>query len=96
MMHAKAGDWLVAESRADNRHAREAEVLEVHGSNGAPPYLVHWLDDGREVLVFPGPDTKVMTAEQLAERDRLRNERLSRVQAEILDEHQESGATESR
>jgi hypothetical protein len=95
-MRAKPGDWLVAESRADNRHARQAEVLEVHGANGAPPYLVRWLDDGREVLVFPGPDAQIMTAEQLAERDRLRAERINRLQAEISDEHPESSATESQ
>jgi len=87
MMRAKPGDWLVVKSRADNRHAREAEVLEVHGANAAPPYLVRWLDGGREALVFPGPDAQIMTAEQLAERDRIRAERISRVQAEIRDGH---------
>jgi hypothetical protein len=95
-MRAKPGDWLIVESRADNRRAREAEVLEVHGVDGAAPYLVRWLDDGREVLVFPGPDAQVMTADQLAERDRIRLERMSRLQAEMLDGQPESGATESR
>jgi hypothetical protein len=94
-MRAKPGDWLMVESRAESRHAREAEVLEVHGANGAPPYLVHWLDDGREVLVFPGPDAQIMTSEQLAERDRIRVERISRLQAEILDEPAESSATDA-
>jgi hypothetical protein len=37
-----------------------------------------------------------MTAEQLAERDRLRAERINRLQAEISDEHPESSATESQ
>jgi hypothetical protein len=38
----------------------------------------------------------VMTADQLAERDRIRVERMSRLQAEMLDGQPESGATESR
>jgi len=95
-MRAQPGDWLVVESRADNKHAREAEVLEVHGANGAPPYLVRWLDDGREVLVFPGPEARFMTAEQVADRDRVRGERIRRVQAEILEEQPESGAADAR
>jgi hypothetical protein len=95
-MRAKPGDWLIVESRADNRHAREAEVLEVHGVNGAAPYLVRWLDDGREVLLFPGPDGQIMTAVQLADRDRIRGERIGRLQAEISDGHPESSATEPR
>jgi hypothetical protein len=34
-----------------------------------------------------------MTASQLAERDRIRLERISRLQAEILDEQAKSGVT---
>ena len=34
---------------------RDAEVLEVLGENGAPPYLVRW-EDGRESEIFPGSD----------------------------------------
>jgi hypothetical protein len=97
MMHAKPGDWLVAESRTDSRHARQAEVLEVHGTDGTPPYLVRWLDDAREALVFPGPDAQIMTTEQLVARDRYRADRIGRVQAEILAaEISESSPTGSR
>ncbi len=38
---------------------RDAEILEVHGDDGAPPYVVRWSDDGHEGLVFPGPDAFV-------------------------------------
>jgi hypothetical protein len=34
------------------------EIIEVRGSDGAPPYLIR-RDDGQEALVFPGPDTSV-------------------------------------
>ena len=38
---------------------RDGEVLEVHGADGAPPYLVRWSDNGHETLVFPGPDAQM-------------------------------------
>jgi len=34
---------------------RDGEILEVHGEDGGPPYLVRWSDSGHESLVFPGP-----------------------------------------
>jgi hypothetical protein len=38
---------------------RDAEILDVRGENGGPPYVVRWSDDGREGLFFPGPDASV-------------------------------------
>ncbi|MDQ4052362.1 MAG: DUF1918 domain-containing protein, partial [Actinomycetota bacterium] len=38
---------------------REGEVLEVHGDNGGPPFVVRW-SDGHEGLTFPGPDAHVV------------------------------------
>ncbi len=38
---------------------RHAEILEVRGSDGRPPYLVRWSDDGHVGLIFPGPDAIV-------------------------------------
>jgi hypothetical protein len=38
---------------------RDGEVLEVHGTDGGPPFLVRWSDTGHESLVFPGPDATV-------------------------------------
>ncbi|RDI65944.1 uncharacterized protein DUF1918 [Nocardia pseudobrasiliensis] len=34
------------------------EIIEVRGADGSPPYLVRF-GDGRESLVFPGPDCVV-------------------------------------
>ena len=42
-------------------HRREAEVLEVRGEDGGPPYLVRW-EDGYEALTFPGADAHVLPA----------------------------------
>ena len=60
-MHASVGDRLVVEAHTDSTHRREAEVLEVRGQDGGPPYLVRW-DDGHESLAFPGPDAHVVPA----------------------------------
>lgn len=58
-MQAKVGDRLVVESNTAEVHRREGQVLEVHGDDGAPPYLVRWADD-HEGLVYPGPDAHVV------------------------------------
>jgi len=58
-MHAKKGDWLVVESSAVDRHSRRGIVLRVEGTDGAPPFLVRWEDNGHEGLVFPGPDAHI-------------------------------------
>lgn len=59
-MHASVGDRLVTESNKVDSPPREGEILEVRGSEGAPPYLVRW-GDGHEGLVYPGPDAHVVT-----------------------------------
>lgn len=38
---------------------RDAEILEVHGADGEPPYLVRWSDDGHEGLMFPASDATI-------------------------------------
>jgi hypothetical protein len=38
---------------------RDGEVLEVHGADGEPPYVVRWSDTGEEGLFFPGSDASV-------------------------------------
>jgi hypothetical protein len=58
-MQAKVGDRLVIESRTTESARREGEILEVRGTNGAPPYVVRW-SDGHEGLTYPGPDAHVV------------------------------------
>jgi hypothetical protein len=58
-MKAVPGDRLVVMATHLGEHVRDGEILEVHGSDGAPPYLVRWSDDGHESLVYPGPDAQV-------------------------------------
>ncbi|WP_433604793.1 DUF1918 domain-containing protein [Prescottella agglutinans] len=57
-MRAVVGDRLHIHGRVVGQTEHTAEVLEVRGSDGHPPYLVRH-PDGHEALVFPGPDTSV-------------------------------------
>jgi hypothetical protein len=58
-MKATVGDRIVILSRHLGEAVREGEILEVHGANGGPPYVVRWLDDEHTGLVYPGPDAKI-------------------------------------
>ncbi|MFH8795236.1 DUF1918 domain-containing protein [Streptomyces sp. NPDC017941] len=57
-MHASVGDRLLIHGRIVGQQDRTAEVVEVLGANGTPPYRVRF-DDGHETLMSPGPDTVV-------------------------------------
>ena len=57
-MRANVGDRLLVESNSAEAHRREREIIEVHGADGQPPFLVRW-SDGHEGLSFPGPDARV-------------------------------------
>jgi hypothetical protein len=54
-MNAAVGDRVHVHARTVGRQDRFAEILEVRGSNGEPPYLVRFTD-GHESLIFPGSD----------------------------------------
>jgi hypothetical protein len=54
-MDAHVGDRLRIPGRAVGQAPHGAEIVEVRGTDGTPPYLVRF-DDGHESLMFPGPD----------------------------------------
>jgi hypothetical protein len=58
-MQAKVGDRLVIKGHRVGEHDRDAEVLEVRGTDGGPPYLVRWDEDGHVGLLFPGSDATI-------------------------------------
>ena len=59
-MKAKVGDKIVVKGQRVGEPDRDAEVLEVRGADGGPPYLVRWSHDGHEGLFFPGSDASVV------------------------------------
>lgn len=60
-IQAKVGDLVVTKSRVGT--PLRGEIIEVRGIDGAPPYLVRF-EDGHETLVYPGPETEVISAAQ--------------------------------
>jgi len=66
-MTAQPGDRLIIRRPDVGAPARDGEILEVHGANGAPPYLVRWPDNGQEGLIFPGTDAAIQHFEHTAD-----------------------------
>ena len=56
---ATPGDRLVIRGHRVGEHERDAEILEVLGENGRPPFVVRWSDDGHVSTLFPGSDAYV-------------------------------------
>ena len=57
-MRANAGDELVVRGHHVGDQDRKAVIVEVHGADGAPPYLVRW-GDGHQSVFVPASDTVV-------------------------------------
>ena len=60
-MQATVGDRLHVHAKIVGQKDRYAEIIEVRGANGTPPYLVRF-PDGHESLLYPGPDCVVEQA----------------------------------
>jgi hypothetical protein len=58
-MRAQVGDMIVVSGHRIGEPDRTGEILEVHGKEGAPPYVVRWDDTGDEGLYFPGSDARL-------------------------------------
>jgi hypothetical protein len=68
-MHAQPGDWLLVEAKSVGHDTRRGQIIEVHGADGAPPFVVRWTDADHESTVIPGPDARVVTEAELAAHD---------------------------
>jgi hypothetical protein len=62
-MQAMVGDRLHVHGRNVGMGEHVAQIVEVRGADGQPPYLVRYTD-GHEALVFPGPDAVVEPSAQ--------------------------------
>ena len=87
VMKAKIGDWFVLKGRTVELSDRRGPITEVHGVNGAPPYVVRWLDTGHVATVVPGPDAIIVTAAEQEAADERANARLAAVQNSIAHQH---------
>ncbi|WP_137724725.1 DUF1918 domain-containing protein [Prescottella subtropica] len=82
-MHAEPGDWLIAKGTTVGAPDEIAQIREVRGDDGGPPYLVVRLHDGHEALVFPGPDAHIVTAAGMSELDTQERKRIAELQETI-------------
>jgi len=90
-MKANAGDWLVIKGTHVDQADQRGLITEVHGADGAPPYLVRWLATGHVATVIPGPDAVVVTpAEQKAADQQAPSE--SKLRSAITTEKSENAA----
>jgi hypothetical protein len=55
-MKAVVGDELTVKGRHQGDVERHGEIIEIHGEEGSPPYVVQW-QDGHESIFFPSADT---------------------------------------
>jgi len=56
------GDRLILEGAHVGDHKRIGVITELRHDDGTPPYMVHWLDNGHDSLVFPGSDAHIEAA----------------------------------
>ena len=57
-MRAEVGDEIVVRGRHVGDDDRRGVITEVHGEDGAPPYLVRW-ENGPESMFMPSSDSMV-------------------------------------
>lgn len=63
-MRAHVGDWLVVESRHLNGPRRRGQIVRLEHPDGTPPYVVRWIEDDRETVFFPGPESHLEAAHE--------------------------------
>lgn len=66
-LQASVGDRLVVKRHRVGEPDKEAEILEIRGEDGRPPYVVRWSDDGHVGYFMPGSDAFIMHPSDHAE-----------------------------
>jgi hypothetical protein len=56
---ARIGDHIIVNGARIGTERRIGIIIGVEDPDGGPPYHVHWLNDGRTTLFFPGPETRI-------------------------------------
>jgi Domain of unknown function (DUF1918) len=82
-LKAKVGDWLVVKGFTIDQPDQRGLITEVRSADGSPPYGVRWLDSDHVVIVFPGPDAVVVTADERHAADERMPRRIAAVQSGI-------------
>ena len=61
VLRAGPGDRLVVQAHHQGEPERDGEILEVHGEDGAPPYLVRW-ENGTTTMLYPSRMSRFSTS----------------------------------
>ncbi|GAA2673568.1 MULTISPECIES: DUF1918 domain-containing protein [Actinoplanes] len=61
-MQARINDHIVVEGTHLGLERRIGIIVGIDHPDGSPPYRVHWLDNGRTTLFFPGPEAHIAPA----------------------------------
>ncbi|RSN60919.1 DUF1918 domain-containing protein [Amycolatopsis sp. WAC 04182] len=83
-MRAQRGDWLVIKGSTLGKPDQRGLIIEVHSSDGTPPYVVRWLQDDHVSMVFPGPDAVIITEAEQSAADEAERARLAALQKAIV------------
>lgn len=76
-MKAIVGNELTVKGRHQGDGDRHGEIIEIHGHDGNPPFVVRW-QDGHESVFFPSADTVVADHQRRAPRPRSAAKRAAR------------------
>lgn len=92
-MKAHAGDHIIVAAPTTGGSIRDGEVLEVHGADDGPPYLVRWSQSGETGLFFPGSDARVAaSADSTATAEQAAHTRSWRVNLDLYETEDETKA----
>ncbi|WP_127507986.1 DUF1918 domain-containing protein [Actinoplanes solisilvae] len=58
-MIAHVGDRIVLEGTHLGDARRTGIIVALGHTDGSPPYQVHWLDNDRTTLIFPGAEARI-------------------------------------
>src|SRR5262249_40658908 len=79
-MQAKLGDRIVVRGQHVGDPERAGDIVEVRGTDGAPPYVVRWAD-GHQDLFVPSSDAVIEAAEAVTRGRRKEKRMVSRAEA---------------
>ena len=82
-MKARVGDWLVIKGTTVDKADQRGLITEVRSSDGSPPYVVRWLADDHVAIVFPGPDSLIVSPEEQEAADQRARARIRDMQSTI-------------
>jgi Domain of unknown function (DUF1918) len=57
-MHAEVGDEIIVRGHHVGNEDRRGVIIEVHGEDGAPPFLIRW-ENGHQSVFVPSSDSVV-------------------------------------